>query len=214
MNREEMVDQIKRELGGSRVEIEVPDDDILSFIDRAVKKVAPYTQDTEYISKPVSDSIDLSGEGVREIVRIFHSRSKTSTGSKLSPFRHRDFSKIKDRLHLPYQVSQLDEIINKSYKYDKKEEKLYIDGYYEGTVTMEVIKDAELESIRDKDDINWVYEYAKALTMEALANMRGKFDVDNLPYTTDADDLRQRAQQKMDDLEQELEDDGFFYMTR
>lgn len=215
MNKERMISLIQKELGGSSVDIEIPPEDIGSFINKAVRKISPFVQDTEYITKPVSEVIDLSGENIVDVVRVFRNVSHTaSPKGKISPFRQRNYADMKDRLHLPYEMSQYEEIMNRSFKYDDTEEKLYIDGYYDGMITIEVMKEVELEDLKDREDVNWVQDYAKALTMEALANVRGKFDVDSTPYSTDADSMRQRAESLQDELEQKLEDDGFFFMTR
>lgn len=211
-----MIDRIKSELGSSGVEIEVDDPDISGFIDRAVRKIKTHIQDTEFIDKQVNDEIDLSDDNVEGVVRVFNNRSTISTKNKLSPFYHRNYADMSKRenLLMPYQMSEMEEIIDRNFRFDDTEKKLYLDGYYEGSITIEVLKDVTLETLKNEGDVDWVFEYAKALTMEALANIRGKFDVDSTPYSTDADSMRQRAQSRIDSLEKELEEKGYFYMTR
>lgn len=216
MTKNEMITQIKSELGGSQVNIEVPDEDISGFIDRAVGKISPHIQDTDYITKPVGNTIDLSDENVIDVVKIYPNSSTTLNRSKIDLFRFRNLSDVsmRDYMHYPMKRSQMEDLINRSFKYDDTEKKLYLDDYWGGSVTIEVMTSVTLETLKDQDDIDWVFEYSKALTMEALANVRGKFRVDGTPYETDADDLRSRSQTRIDSLEDDLDDKGFFVMVR
>lgn len=216
MNQPEMVQQIKSELGGSKVNIEVEDSDIEDFIDRALDKISSYINDTRYITKMANDVIDLSGENVEDIVRIYPNRQVTSNREQLDLFRARDYSNISDRMTMPYKVSQIEDYINRSFKFDHETGELYIDDY-RGEITIEVISSpSTVSDLEDKKDKQWVFDYAKSLTKMALGRIRGKFRVNGSPYETDGDTLVQEGKSDKERLEQRLEDkgEGFFFVTR
>ena len=210
-----MLSKIKSELGGSGVEIEVDDSDIENFIETAVDEIQPYVQDTSYITKSASSEIDLSEENVVDIVRIYPNKPAVSSAEQIDLFRMKNYANtsMRDRMTMPYRISQIEEYINRSFKFDDDDKKLYIDDY-DGEVTIEVMKEINLETMKDRDNINWVRKYALALTKMALGRIRGKYRVSEAPYETDADDLLSEGKEEKRELEEELESKGFFFSTR
>lgn len=214
MTKNDMINRIEKMLGSYGVNIEAGEEDISDFIDIAVDKIEPYINDTEYITKVASSVIDLSSDNVEDVVKIYPNRSMQSSRENLDLFRFRDYSNMQDRLTLPYRISQVEDYINRSFKFDKKEKKLYLDDYI-GEITIEVIKDINsIEDMQDSEDINWILDYALALTKESLGRVRGKFEVQGSPYTTDGRELAQEGKDERRELEQKLEQRGFYYITR
>lgn len=213
MTKDKMMERIKSELGGSKVELEIDDEDISKYIDMAVDEIEPYVQDTHYITRKAENEIDLSDEDVVDIVRIYPNRPVVTSAEEMDLFRFRNYAEMQDRMTMPYRISQIEDFIDRNFKFDDDDQKLYIDDYH-GEVTIEVIKELDLETMKDKDNINWVRKYATALTKMALGRVRGKYRVNDAPYETDADDLLSEGKEEKRELEEELDTKGFFYVTR
>lgn len=215
--KQEIRDRIKSELGGWGVNVEIPDDDIEEFIDEAVDKISPYVNDTHYITvaNKEGSAIDMSGRNIIDIVRVFPNYPVTSSHTQIDLFKVRDYSNMSDRMSLPMTISEIEDYINRNWKYDEQEEELYLDDYY-GEITIEVIKAADLDNMKEQANINWVHDYALAMVKESLGRARGKYQVQGAPYEVDGRDLAQEGKDEkrelIDKLEQEGE--GFFFVTR
>lgn len=210
-----MVDRISRRLGNYLVNVEIPPEVISSFVDEAVSMAEPYIGDTSFITVVADKVVDLSGQGIVDVVRVFHNQAYISDYDELDLFHVRDYSNFYDRAILPYRISQMEDYIDRSFKYDKETEKLYLDDY-SGTVTIEVIKKLTVEQIKDEEMRNWIQRYALALCKESLGRVRGKYRLNNAPFELDSQELLQEAQEELRNLEDDIEQKGkgFYFVTR
>lgn len=138
-----------------------------------------------------------------------------SSYENMDLFRVRNYANMEDRLTMPMRISQIEDYINRSFRFDDRSGKLYIDDYI-GDITIEVIKKPMIENLKDINDSNWIYKYALALTKEALGRVRGKFELTGAPYQTDGKEIVQEGKDEIRELEEQLEQRGrgFFYITR
>lgn len=215
MKKSTMIERIKNRMGGFGVNIEAGEEIISSFVDTAVDMLSPYINDTEFITRTAKKVIDLSDENVVDVVKIYPNRPMFSSYEQLDLFRHHNYANMEDRMTMPMRISQIEDYINRSFRFDDRDKKLYIDDYV-GEITIEVIKELSLESLKDRNDINWIYKYALALTKESVGRVRSKFEVNGAPYQTDGREIVQEGKDEIRELEDQLEQrgKGFFYITR
>jgi hypothetical protein len=216
MTKSEMVSRIQKQLGSDGVEIEVPAETIESFVDDALDEIEPYIDETDFISETAGEVVDLSDRDIVDVVRVFSNTHSTGgSQSTIDLFRTRDYSKMMDRSTLPYRISQIEDYIDRAFRYDSNSGKLYLDDY-DGEITIEVMKEHAVDNLKDKTNVNWVKKYALALTKESLGRIRGKFQVNSTPYENDGRDIVQEGKEEKRELLDKLEQEGkgFFFMTR
>lgn len=88
MKLEQVLDEIKLELTGSVLDMEVEDTTIISVVNKALRELERYWDETTLITVPFASCIDLSGDAFEEhvssIVRIYRTEGIGGNGKEVN----------------------------------------------------------------------------------------------------------------------------------
>jgi len=214
LDKESIVEYVKKRLGYPVVNIELPDDSIEAFIEESLITLSSYTNETDFVSKSISgEYIDVSDVDLIDVVRLYESPEFTGTldYSNIDIFKVKDYSGLVDRTDFQVRYSQIDRMTLKDFKLVG--DKLYIDNYH-GRVVIEYIPKVSLENL-DTQEQGWTRDFTLALSKEALGRIRSKYNISQAPYELDGRELLSEAQEERRSLLERLErGTGFFFATR
>ena len=223
MNIIPVIKSIKTLFGDGVVRlVELEDDDLQVLIELAYSRAKPYISERKYLTKSYSKVIDLSKDGVQEVLRLFPSYTMSNgvsnqnieDASLMFDFQaFRNVGYFGGRITADYIINQATNSASQP-DYDIPFEfidgRLYISpGYITSAVTIEAIVDISLEDVKDERVITWIEKYSLALAKERVGRIRSKFTSPNLPIQMDGSQLLQEANTEKAKLESELEDKGF-----
>ena len=227
MKLEEIIDEIKLELTGYVLDMEITDETLVSVIKKALRELERFFDETTMISVPFASCIDLNGdffnEKVSSIVKVYRTEGIGDT---------EDISVIND----PLQMAQFaifsnggtmynlqDYIMNYaswitmykikntvstdlSFKEDRHNKKLYINNYNAPKmVTIEYIP--KLTSVEDIQSDYWIdilIKYCVALTKVVLGRIRTRFTQSNALWTQDGDKILEEGNSELKELREIL----------
>lgn len=225
LSKPQIVNFVKASLGYPVVNIEIADSEIEKFVDIALMTKEPYYYGTSLIQKTYPGygyPVDLSMDSVHAVVHVYETQATwTLFGGafdNLIEVRQnlKDFSFI-DYAVFSYRRAEFQALIDKNFRYNEANGKLYLDDYYSGAVAVECIKDIkDVSEISDPEAISWILKHTLAQTMVAVGLVRRKFNVQSGPYTMDGSDLVSEGQAQKQALEEQLKssDSGFFFVLR
>ena len=227
MKLEDILDEIKLELTGHILDMEVTDETLVSVVNKALRELTRYWDESHMISCPYASCIDLDGdfftEKVSSIVKVYRTEG---TGDNAG------FSVLND----PIQMAQFaifsnggtmynlnDYVMNYaswvtmykikntmstelSFKEDKHNKKLYINNYNAPSmVTIEYIP--KLTSVEDIQSDYWLdilVKYCVALTKIILGRIRTRFSQSNALWTQDGDKILEEGNSELKELREVL----------
>lgn len=232
LTKEQYVNFISTLLGGQTVDLELSDKEIGNLVDIALLKVKPYIGTTKLMTVNSSDAIDLSSKDVYAVINVyrgspidageytFNTDSDKSDDTIL--FSPSLFNYTNNLLGLSsvdsIAITTLtNQVINQAYgrsgdidfDYDSEEEILYVDTGNSGTdaLTIEYIPNYDdVSQISEPFWINFILNYAVALTKIALGRARSKYRLNDLPYEMDGDTLLQEGNQELENLQNDLKE--------
>lgn len=205
--------QVRFMLGSSVVKVEINEKEVKSLIDTALMIASPYITDYRYITKPFNHFIDLSDEGVEEVLRIMPSYDYGYSTDQGEEYLF-DFTswKVADNM-----FSTLDSVVDMMkrkiapdvdipFEFDANTKVLMPRcGAVSGDITMECIPEVyTIEDVRDKAMFKWIYLYTLALAKEVVGRIRSKAKSPNIPIELDGDTLLSEAASEKSVLESSL----------
>lgn len=207
MNLQDIVDDIKLQLGGSVLRLELSDEDIARLIRKAYRKMKPYIAEEKYITKIYTPSIDLRKDGVYEVIRCFRTTQSVLTGNRLFDFETIDLRRDNIRKYILGSYPVVDDSVN--FKFI--DGFLYLDNNiaFQGKVTAQCLVTPTLDELEDERAVDWIQSYALALCKEATGRIRSKFKSANIPIELDGDTLLGEAQVERQALESDLTEKPF-----
>lgn len=207
MDKQTVISRIKLLLGGDVLELEVGEKAIDECINIAYSTIKPYITDSILISRPFAQVLDLSEEGIEDVVRVYPAESSIYTQDRMF-----DFEGIKlDRMSIRRSVLASYPIIDTDLHFKFSDGRLYLesDKVYTGTVTIEALYTPPIEKLRDERANTWIQSYTLALAKQIVGRIRSKFKSPNVPVELDGDTLLSEAQTELQMLEAELQDRQF-----
>lgn len=227
MKLDEILDEMKLELSGYILDLEITDETLVSVVKKALRELERYWDETTMISCPFASCIDLDGEFFRErvssIVKVYRTEGSGDSAS---------FSVMND----PIQMAQFaifsnggtmynlnDYVMNYaswmtmykikntmstelSFKEDRHNKKLYINNYNAPSmITIEYIP--KLKSVEDIQSDYWIdilIKYCVALTKVVLGRIRTRFTQANALWTQDGDKILEEGNTELRELREVL----------
>lgn len=227
MKLDEILDELKLELSGYILDLEITDETLVTIVKKALRELERYWDETTIISCPFASCIDLDGEFFRErvssIVKVYRTEGSGDSGS---------FSVMND----PLQMAQFaifsnggtmynlnDYVMNYaswltmykiknttstelSFKEDRHNKKLYINNYNAPSmITIEYIP--KLTSVEDIQSDYWIdilIKYCVALTKVVLGRIRTRFTQSNALWTQDGDKILEEGNSELKELREIL----------
>ena len=227
MKLEDILDEIKLELTGYLLDIEISDETLVSVVHKALRELTRYWDESRMISVPYASCIDLAGEffdeQVSSIVKVYRTEGMgDSQGISVvnDPVQMAQFAifsnggtmyNLQDYVMnyaswmTMYQMKNTMST-DMSFKEDRHNKKLYINNYNAPSmVTIEYIP--KLTSVEDIQSDYWIdilVKYCVALTKIVLGRIRTRFTQSNALWTQDGEKILEEGNTELKELREIL----------
>lgn len=228
MKLEEIIDEIKLELSGYVLDMEITDETLVQIVKRALRELERYWDETSMISCPFASCINLDGEFFREkvssIVKVYRTEGSGESTAGISimtdPVYMAQFAifsnggtmyNLQDYIMNYASWMTLGKIRNTistelSFKEDRHNKKLYINNYQAPSmITIEYIP--KLTSVEDIQSDYWIdilIRYCVALTKVVLGRIRTRFTQSNALWMQDGDKILEEGNTELKELREIL----------
>lgn len=228
MKLEEIIDEIKLELTGYVLDMEVTDETLVQVVNKALRELTRYWDETSMITVPFASCINLDGEFFKEkvssIIKVYRTEGTGEAASGISavtdPVYMAQFAifsnggtmyNLQDYVMNYASWMTLGSIRNTvstelSFKEDRHNKKLYINNYQAPSmITIEYIP--KLKSIEDIQSDYWIdilVKYCVALTKVVLGRIRTRFTQSNALWTQDGDKILEDGNTELKELREIL----------
>jgi hypothetical protein len=228
MKLEDVLDEIKLELTGYILDMEVNDETLVSVVHKALRELTRYWDESRLLTVPFSSCIDLTGEffdeQVSSIVKVYQTEGTGESTSGLSvmtdPVQMAQFAifsnggtmyNLNDYVMNYASWMTLNQVRNimsteLTFKEDRHNKKLYINNYNSPRmITIEYIP--KLNTVEDIQSDYWIdilIKYCVALTKVVLGRIRTRFSQSNALWTQDGDKILEEGNTELKDLREIL----------
>lgn len=229
MKLEDILSEIKLELTGYVLDMEINDETLVSVVKKSLRELERFWDETTMITVPFASCIDLDGdffkEHVSSIVKVYRTEGIGDTSEGLSvandPIQMAQFA-IFSNGGTMYNLN--DYIMNYSswmtmtkirntmatdlaFKEDRHNKKLYISKAMStpNFITIEYIP--KLQSVEDIQSDYWIdilIKYCVALTKIVLGRIRTRFSQSNALWTQDGDKILEEGNTELKELREIL----------
>lgn len=229
MKLEDIIDEVKLELTGYILDMEITDETLVSVIKKALRELERFWDETTLISIPFASCIDLDCEFFKEkvssIVKVYRTEGFGSTTNSLSvandPIQMAQFAifsnggtmyNLQDYILNYASWMTMGQIKNTmstdmSFKEDRHNKKLYINSANSAPsmVTVEYIpKLTSVEDIKSDYWLDILIKYSIALTKVVLGRIRTRFNQTNALWTQDGDKILEEGNTELKELREIL----------
>ncbi len=228
MKIEDIIDEIKLELTGYLLEMEIEDETIVAVVKKALRELERFWDETTMITVPFASCIDLNGdffkEHVSSIVKVYRTEGVGDSTSGLSvandPIQMAQFAvfsnggtmyNLNDYM-LNYAswmtMSQIKNTIatDLAYKEDRHNNKLYVStSGGSSMITIEYIP--KLKTVEDIKSDYWIdilIKYCVALTKVVLGRIRTRFTQSNALWVQDGERMLEEGNTELKELREIL----------
>lgn len=227
MELQEYVDNIKLELTGGVLELEVDDETLGKIVKRSLQEVQRFIDSTELITVPFARKIDLKDSPVSSVIRIFRtetysgSMSEENPGSAVDPMQIQTFMaftnmgtlyNLQDYMYnyMSYNTAlQLRNTVSTdlAFKYDKQTESLYINTSFDKPpmITIEYVpKFTDVDQIKSDYWIDILQRLSIAQTKVILGRVRSRYTQSNALWTQDGETMLNEGNEEIRELREIL----------
>ena len=229
MKLEDILDEIKLELTGYILEMEITDETLVSVVKKALRELERFWDETTLITIPFASCIDLDGEFFNEkvssIVKVYRTEGVGDSDGGLSvmndPIQMAQFA-IFSNGGTMYNLN--DYVLNyaswmtmyqikntmstdMSFREDRHNKKLYINKANGAPrmITIEYIpKLVDVEDIKSDYWIDILIKYCVALTKVVLGRIRTRFSQSNALWTQDGEKILEEGNTELKELREVL----------
>ncbi len=228
MTLEEVLDELKIELTGYILDMEITDETLVQIVKKALRELERYFDESTMISVPFASCINLDGEFFREkvssIVKVYRTEGSGESSDGISvmtdPVYMSQFAifsnggtmyNLQDYVMNYASWMTLGKIRNTistelSFKEDRHNKKLYINAYQAPSmITIEYIP--KLTSVEDIQSDYWIDILIRcciALTKIVLGRIRTRFTQANALWTQDGDKILEEGNTELKELREIL----------
>lgn len=229
MKLEDILDEIKLELTGYVLDMEITDETLVSVVKKALRELERFWDETTLITMPFASCIDLSGEFFEEhvssIVKVYRTEGVGDASGGVSvtndPIQMAQFAifsnggtmyNLQDYIMNYASWMTMYRIKNTmstdlAYKEDRHNNKLYISAANgaPSLITIEYIpKLCSVEDIKSDYWIDILVKYCVALTKVILGRIRTRFAQSNALWTQDGDKILEEGNTELKELKEIL----------
>lgn len=224
MTLQAYIDEIKLDVTGGVLELEIPDETLQKIVQSAMREMQRYICSTKIMTVPYKKAIDLKDKHVNAVARVYRASGTTSSseGQTTDPVQvglwqltsnmgnMYNFTDYAYRYAAYNTLQQIGNTLSTdlSFYYDDAVSKLYINTRMnEGTpVTIEYIPRYDnVEQITSDFWIDVLMRLSKALTKITLGRIRGRYTQVNALWTSDAATILQEGQTELNELRNYLQ---------
>ncbi len=227
MKLEDVLDEIKLELTGHLLDMEIDDETLVSVVKKALRELTRYWDESRLITIPFASCIDLEGkffdEQVSSIIKVYRTEGMGDSGNLSvinDPVQMAQFAifsnggtmyNLNDYVMNYASWMSMYQIKNTmstdlSFKEDRHNKKLYINNYNTPSmITIEYIP--KLNSIEDIQSDYWIdilVKYCIALTKIVLGRIRTRFSQTNALWTQDGEKILEEGNTELKELREIL----------
>lgn len=229
MKLDDILSEIKLELTGYVLDMEINDETLVSVVKKALRELERFWDETTLITVPFASCIDLEGdffkEQVSSIVKVYRTEGVGDADSSISvmndPIQMAQFAifsnggtmyNLNDYVMNYASWMTMYKIKNTmstdlAFKEDRHNNKLYINktSGTSGFITIEYIpKLRSVEDIRSDYWIDILVKYCVALTKIVLGRIRTRFNQSNALWTQDGDKILEEGNTELKELRELL----------
>lgn len=229
MKLEDVLDEVKLELTGHVLDMEINDETLVSVVKKSLRELERFWDETTMITVPYASCIDLDGEFFKEqvssIVKVYRTEGVGDSNGGLSvtndPIQMAQFAifsnggtmyNLQDYVMNYASWMTMYQIKNTmstdmAYREDRHNKKLYINrsGTTPRLVTIEYIP--KLRSVEDIKSDYWIdilIKYCVAVTKVVLGRIRTRFAQSNALWTQDGDKILEEGNTELKELRELL----------
>ena len=229
MKLEEILDEIKLELTGYILEMEINDETLVSVVKKALRELERFWDETTMITIPGAACIDLDGkffeEEVSSIVKVYRTEGVGDSTNGVSvtndPIQMAQFAifsnggtmyNLNDYVLNYASWMTMYQIKNSmstdmSFREDRHNKKLYLNktATIPNMITIEYIpKLKDVEDIKSDYWIDILIKYCVAITKVVLGRIRTRFTQSNALWTQDGDKILEEGNTELKELREIL----------
>lgn len=229
MKLEDVLNEIKLELTGYVLDMEIEDETLVSVVKKSLRELERFWDETTMITVPFASCIDLNGEFFNEkvssIVKIYRTQGVGDASGNLSvmndPIQMAQFAifsnggtmyNLQDYVMNYASWMTMYKIKNTmatdlSFKEDRHNNKLYISvgSGAPSMITIEYIpKLTNVEDIKSDYWIDILIKYCVALTKVVLGRIRTRFTQSNALWTQDGEKILEEGNTELKELRELL----------
>jgi hypothetical protein len=224
MNLQAYIDEIKLDVTGGILELEIPDETLQRIVQSAMRELQRYICSTKLLTVPYQKAIDLKDKHVNSVARVYRAEGTNTMGdmNTADPVQVGLFQ-LTSNMGNMYNLSEyayryaayntLQQIGNTistdlAFYYDDAVSKLYINtNLGSGSmVTIEYVPRYDnVEEITSDFWIDVLMRLSKALTKITLGRIRGRYTQTNALWTSDAATMLQEGQTELNELRNYLQ---------
>lgn len=224
MNMQSYIDEIKLDVTGGILELEITDETLQRIVQSAMRELQRYICSTKLMTVPYEKAIDLKDKHVNSVARVYRAEGTNMSGDShcTDPVQVGLFQ-ITSGLGNMYNLSDytyryaayntLQQIGNTistdlAFYYDDAVGKLYINTSLNSgnMITIEYVPRYDnVEEITSDFWIDVLMRLSKALTKITLGRIRGRYTQSNALWTSDAATMLQEGQTELTELRNYLQ---------
>ena len=227
MTLQDYVDEIKLELSGGLLNLEIPDETIATIVKKSLREINRYIDETKIITVPFAPCIDLKDFNYNSIVAVFRASAYSGdtsgeglNGSFSDPMYMQQWMifsnggsmySLQDYLLNYMAYNTLLQLRNTTstdlaFREDRQAKKLYINTYDRPpTITIEYIPTfQDVSEIVTDYWIDILQRLSVAQTKIILGRIRSRFKQSNALWTQDGDELLQEGNNELTNLRETL----------
>lgn len=223
---QDYIDEIKLELSGGLLELEIPDETIGKVVLKALREVQRYIDSTKIITIPFAKCINMEDvDCVSSIVKIYRADGLTNSSSNESGIVDPMYAQqwmiygsggtmynLNNYILNYASYNTLLQMENTTttdleFKYDDREKKLYINTGYNtpDKITIEYVPIyKDVKEITSDYWIDILQRLSLALTKQILGRIRSRFTQSNALWTQDGETLLNEANDELSSLREIL----------
>lgn len=223
MEMNEILQEIRLELTGNILELELDDDTLEKIVNKALREVQRYIDSTQLITVPFARCIDLKDSNVSSVSRVFRVNAyglDYTQGVTPDPFYMQQFALFTNGANiynlqswaLNYgawtTIGQIRNTISTdlALKFDKQGDKLYINCQDEpGLITIEYIpKFINVSDVKSDYWIDILIRLSVALTKQIVGRIRTKYSQTNGLWALDGEQMLSEGNAELDAIREQL----------
>lgn len=225
MKMQAYIDEIKLEITGGILELEIDDTVLKQIVNSAMRELQRYICSTKLITIPYSKCIDLSKYKVNAVTKVFRANSQGTTSDKdnystdplqlsfyqlASGGNMYNFNDYVNRYASWNTIQQISNTTSTdlAFYYEDAEKKLYINTTMNTGANVSIEYVPRYDKVEDITSDYWIdilMRLSKALTKTTVGRIRSRFTQSNALWTQDGPELLQQGQAELAEIRQHLQ---------
>lgn len=225
MNMQAYIDEIKLDVTGGILQLEIDDSTISKIVNSAMRELQRYICSTRLITIPYSKCIDLSNYKINAVTNVFRADSgavnSDSDNFSADPLQLSFYQlaaggnmyNFNDYVSRYASWNTIQQISNTTstdlaYYYEDAEKKLYINTTMNTGTNISIEYVPRFDNVEEITSDYWIdilMRLSKALTKVTLGRIRGRYTQSNALWTSDANTMLQEGTSELNEIRQHLQ---------